>query len=321
MKFTKDLLVSILIPVYNCEKYIGETINSVLSQDYPYIEIIVVDDGSTDNSACIVDKFKKYGVFFYRQPNRGQCSAANVAYGFSNGAYIKFLDADDLLSPSAVSIQVRSLVDCTDKVAYGEWSRFYGDDHAMATFFPVIRPVISDPVSFLTQAPGLMLQCGLWLIPRLLLERCGGWDERLSLINDLEFMCRVVLASSGVCHTPGARLYYRSGLPSSLSAQKSRKALESSFLSATLFARHLLAAEDSPRTRLVCADTMKMQLYDYYPDHPDLVSKGETFIKDLGGSTYEYRGGKGFKLMSKTLGWKAAKRLRMVWRKIAYGSS
>jgi hypothetical protein len=66
---------------------------------------------------------------------------------------------------------------------------------------------------------------------------------------------------------------------------------------------------------------MKMQLYDYYPDHPDLVEKAEALIAKLGGGTYRYRGGVGFQLLSRTVGWKTAKRLRLAWRRLADGKS
>src|SRR5690606_38075957 len=97
----------------------------------------------------------------------------------------------------------------------------------------------------------------IFLIPRPLLEKCGGWNEQLSLIDDFEFFTRLVLGSAGVVFIPEAKLYYRSGLPGSLSDHKSRRAWESAVLSTRLAADLLLAAEDTAETRRLSANMLQ----------------------------------------------------------------
>ena len=91
-------LVSILIPAYNAERWIAETIGSALGQTWPRKEIIVVNDGSTDQTLSVVQKFASKTVSVVTQENKGVCAARNKAYELCQGDYIQWLDADDLLS-------------------------------------------------------------------------------------------------------------------------------------------------------------------------------------------------------------------------------
>ena len=97
--------VSILIPLYNSENYIEETIQSCLNQTYENIEIIIVDDGSTDKSLQIAKSFESGKLKVYSQPNSGACKARNLAFEKSIGDYIQYLDADDLLSENKIENQ------------------------------------------------------------------------------------------------------------------------------------------------------------------------------------------------------------------------
>src|SRR5271166_3632931 len=92
-------LVSVLIPCYNAELTIGDTIGSILDQTWVKIEIIIVDDGSTDNSAEVVEAFKSSQITLIRQRNSGQTAALNMCVERARGEFIQYLDADDLISP------------------------------------------------------------------------------------------------------------------------------------------------------------------------------------------------------------------------------
>jgi glycosyltransferase involved in cell wall biosynthesis len=99
-------LVSILLPAYNAEPWIAETIRSALGQTWPRKEIIVVDDGSTDQTRSIVQGFVSKTVSVVTQENQGVCAARNKAYELCQGDYIQWLDADDLLSPDNIGRQM-----------------------------------------------------------------------------------------------------------------------------------------------------------------------------------------------------------------------
>lgn len=105
-------MVSIIIPVYNGEHYIAEAIDSLLKQTYDKIEIIVVDDGSEDNTARIVKSFRH--VRYIHQENRGVSASRNLGMSIARGDYIAFLDADDLYTPEKVEKQVDVLINSPD---------------------------------------------------------------------------------------------------------------------------------------------------------------------------------------------------------------
>lgn len=101
-----NLLVSVIIPSYNYEKHIAETIDSVLQQSYAPIEIIVIDDGSTDGTRSLIDSMKHPNLHYYYQENGGLSSARNLGIQKSKGTYLQFLDADDLLEKDKIKNQV-----------------------------------------------------------------------------------------------------------------------------------------------------------------------------------------------------------------------
>lgn len=100
-------LVSVVIPCYQQAQYLGEAIESVLAQSYPHLEIVVVDDGSTDNVGAIASRYP--GVRCIREPNSGAAAARNAGIRNSNGDFLVFLDADDRLAPDGVGAGVRAL--------------------------------------------------------------------------------------------------------------------------------------------------------------------------------------------------------------------
>ena len=101
-------LVSVIIAVYNGEKYLGEAIESVLAQTYAPIELVILDDGSQDQTSQVA---KRYGskLRYFQQSNRGQPSAQNQAIRLTQGSYISFLDADDLYLPDKTALQMAFL--------------------------------------------------------------------------------------------------------------------------------------------------------------------------------------------------------------------
>jgi len=122
-------LVSIIIPAYNAEKYIKRALESALAQTYKNIEIIVIDDGSTDKTAEIVKNYKDPRIIYLFQKNQGQGSARNNGIKKSQGEYITFLDADDYYFPQKVEKQVRFLENYPNyQAVYCNALHFYSDN-------------------------------------------------------------------------------------------------------------------------------------------------------------------------------------------------
>jgi glycosyltransferase involved in cell wall biosynthesis len=116
-------LVSVIIPAYNASSWIVETIDSVLSQDYQNIEIIVIDDGSTDDTRNIINTFGNDVKYFYKN-NGGQSSARNLALKYAKGKYVAFIDSDDLWETNKLSLQVELLESTGLKWVYSDGIAF-----------------------------------------------------------------------------------------------------------------------------------------------------------------------------------------------------
>lgn len=306
-------LVSVCIPCHNAEAYIGLAIESILAQTYPKVEIIVVDDDSTDCSAQVLDRYRSPRVQVIAAVLGSAAKSRNLALSSAQGQWIKFFDADDLLNPEAIERQLGRLGQRTDAVAASAWGRFYGDD--LGSFKPNPQSVWRDMEAFdwLIEAwhdAQPMTQPGMFLIPRPLLEKAGGWDESLSLIDDFEFFARLLCHSSDVLFTPDATLYYRSGLIGSLSGKKSRKAMESAFNSLIMGTGHLLQHRSDPEACRSCANLLQQFVFEVYPDHLDLQHLAQQRVQELGGSNLAIPGGPRFQHLARLIGWKAARRLQ-----------
>jgi glycosyltransferase involved in cell wall biosynthesis len=121
-------LVSVIIPVFNCENYLEEAIESVLAQTYQTFEIIVVDDGSTDESAEVVKRFGP-PVRYYYQPNAGTGAARNRGVSLAQGGFLAFLDADDVWLKKKLELQISAFVTNPDsEIVFGHVKQFYSPD-------------------------------------------------------------------------------------------------------------------------------------------------------------------------------------------------
>lgn len=107
-------LVSIITPSYNQGKYIGETLRSVIRQDYPGIEYIVIDGGSTDNSVDVINQYKNQLAYFVSEEDKGQSDAINKGFSKATGEIIAWLNSDDVYTQHAVTRAVKALVDCPE---------------------------------------------------------------------------------------------------------------------------------------------------------------------------------------------------------------
>lgn len=314
-------LVSIIIPCHNSEQWLAETIESALAQTWANKEIIVVDDGSTDNSLAIAKSFESPIVKVISQKNKGASAARNTALKEAKGDFIQYLDADDLLAPNKLELQLQLLKqDCHfDVVVAGEWARFYHRPQE-ALFIPQFLWQNMSSVDWLICAwcNHSMMPNGSWLLPRRISEKAGFWNEDLSVNDDGEYFARVVLASERIRFCQGAKFYYRSGNSSSLSGRKSAKARQSEFLSLSLGTSNLLAIENSPRTRQACATVWQRFIYEVYPDVPNLSQQAAAKVEEFGGSNLQPTGGKLFQLLTRIVGWQKAKKIQQIFYRYGY---
>lgn len=104
-------LISIIMPVYNSASYLTEAIQSVLDQDYPYWELLIVDNGSSDNSMSIAEAFTDIRIRRFSEPNKGVSRARNMALKHMKGDFFCFLDADDVLTKTSLSSRLAPFAD------------------------------------------------------------------------------------------------------------------------------------------------------------------------------------------------------------------
>ena len=280
-------LISILIPAYNAEAWIGDTIRSALAQTWPRKEIVVVDDGSTDQTLQVARQFASRDVFVFTQENQGASAARNKAFQLCQGDYVQWLDADDLLSPDKVTRQLAVAQECQDKrrLLSSGWGYFMYRP-SRAQFLPTPLWCDLPPVEWLLRKMGqnLHMQTATWLVSRELTEAAGPWDTRLSLDDDGEYFCRVVLASNGIRFVSAAKVFYRQpGFDRLSSIDRSDKKLESQFLSMQLHVGYLRSLEESERVRAACLSYLQRWLKYFVRQRPDIVNKLEHLAADLGG--------------------------------------
>src|SRR5262245_37375401 len=129
-------LVSIVIPCYNAERWVATAIESALAQTWTNKEIVVINDGSRDQSLAAARRFEAQGVRVLDQPNRGAAAARNAGLRATSGAFVQFLDADDLLAPDKIERQMQAFATGNLRLlSSSAWGRFFNEP-AEATFPP-----------------------------------------------------------------------------------------------------------------------------------------------------------------------------------------
>jgi glycosyltransferase involved in cell wall biosynthesis len=119
--------ISVIIPVYNCERYLAEAIESVLEQTYPPSELIVVDDGSTDGTAAVAARYTRFVRYSY-QPNAGVAEALNKGITMSSGSFLSFLDADDIWMQDKLKHQMSAMDAPVLDMVFGQIEQFYSPE-------------------------------------------------------------------------------------------------------------------------------------------------------------------------------------------------
>jgi glycosyltransferase involved in cell wall biosynthesis len=176
-------LVSILIPAYNAEEWIADSLQSAIGQTWLRKEIIVVDDGSRDRTAEVARRFASKEVSVVSTENQGLCAAVNLALRLSHGDYIQELDADDLLARDKIERQLAALREGDSRriLLSSPWAPFYyRTRHARFVRNSVWQDL--SPVEWLLRKMGdnIHMQNATWLVSRELAEAAGPWDTRLS---------------------------------------------------------------------------------------------------------------------------------------------
>jgi len=191
-------LVSVILPVYNGEKYLDEALQSIFNQDYSPIEIIGVDDGSTDGTAQMLAQHSNK-VQYYYQPNQGPASARNLGIRMAKGNFITFIDADDLWPDDKLFIQMK----CFE--SFPETEIVQGHVRRIMLSNKLKNKDVQENggIEFINSNLGAMV------IRRAVFDRIGYFNEELTYHSDTDFWLRAREAEIAILLQPNVALIYR----------------------------------------------------------------------------------------------------------------
>lgn len=189
-------LVTVIVPCYNGARFLEETLESALRQTYPHVEVIVVDDGSTDDSAEIARRFP---IRYLYQDNCGLSNARNAGIRESRGAYVLFLDADDRLRPEAIECGVRILEshpECAltigDHVFISADGRHLKNSLKVAALHSHYESLLKS--NFIEMISSVLFR-------RRVFEEVGAFDSALRVAEDYDLYLRIARVRPICCHT------------------------------------------------------------------------------------------------------------------------
>ncbi len=332
--------VSVLIPCYNDETHVRDAIESALDQTWPACEIIVVDDGSADDSLAVARSYESEGVQVISQENQGASAARNRAFEAASGKYVQYLDADDMLHPKKIEAQVEALRDtssCTvavcstvyfqDGTSPDEGRRAEGDESI--PWLTSENPAQWLIDLWLPENGWGMVQPGAWLTPRAVIEKAGPWREDISKDDDGEFFTRVLLASCGIQYVGQGCVYYRQYRDGSRVSSLRSKGAVAGWLRSIDSKRDHLLPQTTHEQREQAAFGLARQYWslalDAYPAHPEVAARAEQRAADLGHPaplrTVSENGWTGTiaQGVESYLGWRAARRLQHTYHRARTG--
>ena len=213
--------VSIIVPCFNAEPWIAQTINSCLSQTHPSFEVIVIDDGSTDRSASIVRAFGDR-VRLVQTPNRGGNAARNLGLLHARGDLVQYVDADDLISSEHLQRTAAVLEDAAVDICYEDWQRIV--ETPAGEWVPDKVEVTGghpDMVAHLLALGGFPPPCAI-LYRKSALNSVQGWDENLTSAQDWDLNLRLAIAGRRFGYLPGTSSLYRRPLAETVSKNADR---------------------------------------------------------------------------------------------------
>lgn len=307
--------ISVIIPLYNASEFCEETIVSVLNQSYSKVEIIIIDDFSTDDSYSKALAFQSDTVTVKQNRGKGACAARNYGFELSTGDYIQFLDADDILSPHKIKKQVEALNNSSTELAVCNTIHFSNrPEEGICADQPYLFTTSKPEELFINlwggnNLPMNMIQTSAWLTPRALIEKAGLWNENLAKDQDGEFFARMGLQSSGIIYVPEIKNYYRKYVSGkNIASQKGRKHIESLYTTSKLKETYLFEKTLSLEAKKAIATLYKWVAMESWPMFPDITKKALLDSDRLGGSDFlPVLGGKVIENLKTVFGWKFAK--------------
>lgn len=294
-------LVSVIIPAFNAGNTILQAIESAKKQTYPNLEIIICDDGSTDNTAEIVNKVFGKSIQYIFQEKQNAAVARNRALESCKGQFIQFLDADDLLSEEKIEQQMAVIANSNESIAISKTIFFtHSVEEISGSIDLSTMPV--NPIEFLEELylSQRMVAIHAMLFHKDLLRKNGSFDERLTFDDDGDFSCRLILAAKEIIHTKGIA-YYRKGETSSLSNANGMAASQSALQACINKIEAIENKYGKQKASIIGSKLISATAYHYLYRYPALLQRAKLYCKEKS-ITMEATGGKNFRRLSQITG-------------------
>jgi glycosyltransferase involved in cell wall biosynthesis len=317
--------VSVIIPLYNAGESLHLTMKSLLAQTYPQLDIIIIDDGSQDNSFTIAKEYESNNVRVFQQLNAGAAVARNTGMTHAKGSYIQFLDAGDMLSPTKIEEQVKVLILNPKLLAVCNYLQFTHEDELINAVYHDQSSFIystNNPQEFLIRLWGgygkmNFIQTNCWLVPKNLIDKVGQWRSYKCPDDDGEYFTRIILASNGILFTPEVYNYYRiaHGGEGQLSKRKTFKYLMNTLLTIDLKHHQFLNCGNHQLLKKAIAAQYFRFAIDMFPSQKVLSAIAWKRFKSFGQKAPKIIiGGKSVQIIYGIFGWRIARLLRYYLR-------
>jgi glycosyltransferase involved in cell wall biosynthesis len=299
--------------------YLKDTLSSVLQQSYKAIEIIVIDDGSSDGSYEYMASLTLPNLTYAKNKGKGACAARNYGFELSTGDYIQYLDADDILSPTKLETQLKlAEVYGTETVYSCSWVHFEKEIIDLEIIRQAIDKDYKKPYQWLNDSwlgKG-MGQTSIWLTPRHIVEKTVGWDESLKINQDGEFFSRVLLLAKQIKFSDKALVYYRKGNSNSVSqSNKFTEQKATSLLkSYSLYKASAIKHNKLEDLKEGLGQNFLEFIYQYHSYFPELSEKAKQQFFTLGYNKMWPVGGSKFKKLTSIIGFKNTLKAKKIFR-------
>ena len=311
-----DITVSIIIPSHNKDLYILACITSALNQSFKNIEVIVIDDNSTDSTKSILENIYDTRLHVYHKQYDNASAARNFGLSKATGNFIQFLDADDVLHTKKIEKQLHDMNYNETVLGVCGTNSFYNSIHEEGKEIDTaFLRYSSQPFDFIINLYSSvncgMVQPNAWLTPLKLIQKAGSWNEHLSVDDDGEFFCRVILNAGKIVYTDQILNYYRkfNGTIGGLSTQKSNKAFRSIIEAAILKKQYIeekasgLGVDTKPAINSLFSSIM----VSAYPNYKQISLEAAKYLDKSAPVVIPVIGGKLLEIVKYFLGWKFAK--------------
>jgi glycosyltransferase involved in cell wall biosynthesis len=319
-------LVSVIIPAYNAEKYIVDCLNSIFNQTYKNIQVIVVNDGSTDDTEVLLTNLLDPRLEIIRQENRGASHAKNKGLENAKGCYIQYLDADDILSPDKIEKQILTIKSKKNTVAVCKTLVFVDDIENWTN--EIDTDIINGThtgLNFYKNILGAkgriaMVQPNAYLIPRTIIEKSGPWLTEFYPCpdEDGEYFSRILLNTEEVIFTQGIN-YYRKNLNDlSLSRSYSLSRATNQLLTTERKCLNLISIDSSINSKKLLLYNISLVVYQFSSEYPEIIKQATLIIRNHGFKKFKLLGNIKFNFLSSLLGTKSTLLILNFYRKTKF---